>query len=120
MEDFRKEIMADLDKKPARTMSEVVAVIEEFCGLKRSLPQGKKFLKNGFRGLRVGFLPAKADKAKQKSFGKEKLKPLIKLAKEGGVGLFFAGASHLVIGGFAGTLWSRVRCFVKTAYGRSR
>jgi hypothetical protein len=50
----------------------------------------------------------------------EKLKPLIKLAKEGFIELFFLDASHFVMGGFAGTLWSRVRCFVKTACGRSR
>jgi hypothetical protein len=29
-------------------------------------------------------------------------------------------ASHFVTGGFAGTLWSRARCFVKTVCGRSR
>jgi hypothetical protein len=50
----------------------------------------------------------------------EKLKPLIKLAQEGFIELFFVDASHFVMGGFAGTLWSRVRCFVKTAWGRSR
>jgi hypothetical protein len=48
----------------------------------------------------------------------EKLKPLIKLAKEGVIELFFLDASHFVMGGFAGTLWSRVRCFVKTSCGR--
>jgi transposase len=50
----------------------------------------------------------------------EKLKPLIKLAQEGFIELFFVDASHFVMGGFAGALWSRVRCFVKTACGRSR
>jgi transposase len=50
----------------------------------------------------------------------DKLKPLIKLAKEGVIELFFVDASHFVRGGFAGTLWSRVRCFVRTACGRSR
>ena len=50
----------------------------------------------------------------------EKLNPLIKLAKERVIELFFVDASHFVMGGFAGTLWSRVRCFVKTACGRSR
>jgi hypothetical protein len=45
MEDFREEIMAELDKKPARTLREAAAVIEEVCGLKRSLPQVMKFLK---------------------------------------------------------------------------
>jgi hypothetical protein len=37
MEDFREEIMAELDKKPARTLREAAAVIEGVCGLKRSL-----------------------------------------------------------------------------------
>jgi transposase len=50
----------------------------------------------------------------------DKLKPLIKLAKEGAIELFFVDTSHFVLGGFAGRLWSRVRCFVKTACGRSR
>jgi transposase len=45
MEDFREAIMAELDKKPARTLREAAAVIEKVCGLKRSLPQVMKFLK---------------------------------------------------------------------------
>jgi hypothetical protein len=76
--------------------------------------------KNGYRPLQVGFLPAKADNAKQKAFVGEKLKPLIKPAKEGIIELFFVDASHFVMGGFGGMRWSRVRCFVKTACGRKR
>jgi transposase len=49
---------------------------------------------------------------------KENLKPLIKLAKEGFIELFFVDASHFVMGWLAGTLLSRVRCFVKKACGR--
>jgi hypothetical protein len=45
MEDFREEIMTELDKKPARTLREAAAVTEEVSGLKRSLPQVMKFLK---------------------------------------------------------------------------
>jgi hypothetical protein len=43
LEDFWEEIMAEFDKKPARTLREAAAVIEEVCGLKRSLPQVMKF-----------------------------------------------------------------------------
>ena len=82
MEYFQEEITAELDKRPARTLREAAWVIEEVCGPKRSLPQAMKFKKNGFRPLRVGFLPEKAGKGKQKVFVEEKLKPLIKLAKE--------------------------------------
>jgi hypothetical protein len=45
MEDFREEIMAELDRKPVRTLREAAAVIQEVSGLKRSLPQVMKFLK---------------------------------------------------------------------------
>jgi hypothetical protein len=83
MEDFREEIMTELEKEPARTLMEAAAVIEEVSGQKRSLPQVMKLKKNGFRPLRVGFLPAKADREKQKAFVEEKLKPLIKQAQEG-------------------------------------
>jgi hypothetical protein len=41
MEDFREEIMAGLDKKPARTQREAAVVIEKVSGLKRSLLRGK-------------------------------------------------------------------------------
>jgi hypothetical protein len=37
--------MAELDKRPARTLREAAAVIEKISGLKRSLPQVMKFLK---------------------------------------------------------------------------
>jgi hypothetical protein len=50
----------------------------------------------------------------------ERLKPLIRRAKERVIELFFVDASHFVMGGFTGTLWGRVRCFVKTVCGRSR
>jgi hypothetical protein len=50
----------------------------------------------------------------------EKLKPLIKQAQEGFIELFFVDAFHFVKGGFGWTLWRRVRCFEKTASGRSQ
>jgi hypothetical protein len=50
MEDFREGIMAELEKKPARTLREAAAVIEEVSGLRRSLPQVMKFLKKTVSG----------------------------------------------------------------------
>jgi len=41
-------------------------------------------------------------------------------AKTGKVQLFFVDASHFVMGGFVGVIWSKVRRFIKTASGRSR
>lgn len=65
-------------------------------------------------------MPSKADSEKQHSFVKTTLEPLLALAEESAVQLFFVDASHFVQGGFIGQLWSKVRVFVKTASGRSR
>ncbi len=46
--------------------------------------------------------------------------PLIEQAKRGVIELFFMDASHFVMGGFAGRVWSVVRKYVKTASGRQR
>jgi transposase len=121
LENYREQIMAELDKNPATTLREAAVIIEKLTGIKRSIPRVRNFLKkNGYRPLKVGFLPAKADITKQKEFIKDTLKPMIKLAKEGKIQLFFVDASHFVMGGFVGQVWSKVRLFVKTSSGRSR
>jgi transposase len=78
------------------------------------------FKKNGYKPLKVGFLPAKADVNAQKKFIENTLQPLIERAKTGVIHLFFVDVSHFVMGGFVGHLWSKVRCFVKTSSSRSR
>jgi len=76
--------------------------------------------KKGLRSRAVGFMPAKADPKKQRQFVDEVLLPLIDQAKSGLIELFFLDASHFVMGGFPGRVWSLVRRFVKTASGRKR
>jgi transposase len=56
----------------------------------------------------------------QRKFLNDRLLPLIELAKNGSVELFFMDASHFVMGGFAGRVWSVVRRYIKTASGRQR
>ena len=65
-------------------------------------------------------MPCKADPDKQREFLKDKLSPLIEQARNGAVELFFLDASHFVMGGFAGRVWSIVRKYVRTASGRQR
>jgi len=45
LEDYRDEIMTELDKNPAHTLREAAVVIEKITGLKRSIPQVRNFLK---------------------------------------------------------------------------
>ena len=65
-------------------------------------------------------MPSKANPEKQREFLRDKLLPLIEQAKNGVVELFFMDASHFVMGGFSGRVWSVVRKYVKTASGRKR
>ncbi len=76
--------------------------------------------KKGLRSRAVGFLPAKANLKEQKEFLNLTLLPLIEQAKCGVIELFFVDASHFVMGGFPGRVWSLVRRWVKTASGRQR
>ena len=65
-------------------------------------------------------MPCKADPKVQRSFLNDTLIPLIEQAKSGTIELFFLDASHFVMGGFPGRVWSIVRKWVKTACGRQR
>ncbi len=56
----------------------------------------------------------------QKDYLAHTLMPLIDQAKSGAIELFFVDASHFVMGGFPGRVWSIVRRWVKTASGRQR
>jgi transposase len=65
-------------------------------------------------------MPAKANPKEQRAFVSDVLLPLIESAKSGLAELFFMDASHFVMGGFPGRVWSLVRRWVKTASGRKR
>ena len=65
-------------------------------------------------------MPAKANPKEQKKFLADILMPLIEKAKNADIELFFMDASHFVMGGFPGRVWSLARRFVKTASGRKR
>ena len=45
LEEFREEIMAELDRNPPRTLREASVIIKKVTGLQRSLPQVNNFLK---------------------------------------------------------------------------
>jgi transposase len=65
-------------------------------------------------------MPCKANPQIQRDFLNDTLMPLIEKANNGLIELFFLDASHFVMGGFPGRVWSIVRKWVKTACGRQR
>jgi len=81
---------------------------------------GSFLKKMGLKRLKVGQVPAKADKEKQAAFLEQELKPRIEEAKQGKRQLFFVDASHFVLAAFLGYLWSFSRIFIKSPSGRQR
>ena len=65
-------------------------------------------------------MPSKVNPEQQTVFLSDTLRPAIEKAKEGLIELFFMDASHFVMGGLPGRLWSKTRRWVKTSSGRKR
>ena len=74
----------------------------------------------GFRFLKTGHVPAKADDQKQKQWVSKKLKPAIKAARDGEAHLLFMDAAHFVLQPFICCLWCVTRLFIPAAAGRNR
>jgi transposase len=69
---FKDEIIKDFTKDPPATTNEASMRIEKLTGIKRGLTQTRHFMKSmGFRFLKMGMIPAKADPEKQEHFKKK-------------------------------------------------
>jgi len=72
LHDHSDALKAHFTVHPPHSMKQAAAEIEEKTGLKRSTQQVRLFLRSlGFRPLRTGLLPAKADAQKQEDFKKK-------------------------------------------------
>lgn len=121
LDNYEDVILKEFDTNPPKTLRDAQERIMRITGLKRSLHRTDVWLKKkGLKSRAVGFLPSKANPEEQREFLNNKLMPLIELAKNGAIELFFMDAAHFVMGGFAGRVWSVVRKYVKTACGRQR
>ena len=116
------KIKEEIQKKNYFSRQQIVDMIWEKFEIRISLSAVGKYLKKwGFKKLKCGSFPAKADHEKQNSFYEKTLHPLMKKAKKGAVALLFMDASHFVMGcDFLGFVYSLVRRFVATGSGRQR
>lgn len=121
LEPYQDEIKKDLEENPCATINECVERIEKLTGLKRSPTQVTVFMKKmGFKHLKTGQIPSKANPIKQKEFLENDLEPKLAKAKAGEQKIFFVDASHFVMGVFLTCLWSISRIFVRASSGRQR
>lgn len=121
LENYEELIKQDLDKNPTQTIKEAAKRIEKLTGIKRSFGRIAHFIKNlGFKRLKAGQIPSKADPEKQEIFLKKVIKPkLIEASKRKRIVLFIDSA-HFVHSVFLGTLWVLKRVFIPSASGRKR
>jgi transposase len=121
LEDYREQLEAEFEARPAKSINEAGQRIEELSGIRRSPTQVEQFLKKlGLKRLKVGQIPSKADPEKQQAFLEEELEPRLEEAKRGERHLFFVDAAHFVMQPFLGFLWCFVRQFIQSPSGRKR
>jgi transposase len=114
-------IKANLASNPPQTINEAVVRIDLLTGIKRKATQVRAFMKRlGFKQLKCGHIPAKADPEKQKKFLEDSLNPRLEEAKAGRRAVLFMDSAHFVHAIFIGVLWCLSRVFIKSASGRSR
>lgn len=120
--DVEAEIIQRIEEGQFETRSQVVQMIKDEFGIEISVATAGRILKkNGYRKLKCGSLPAKADTQKQRDFYDTVIRPLMEKAKTGAVRLLFLDASHFVHGcDFLGRIYCKVRRFIKTFSGRNR
>lgn len=117
----REQLLEEFTARPPATVAEAATRIKQLCGIQRAPTQVRTFLKTlGFKCLKVGSIPAKADPARQEEFLQEQLQPRLEQAQAGVRALFFVDAAHFVYGPFLGVLWCLQRLFIPAPAGRQR
>jgi transposase len=121
LDNHTESIKNDLVKNHPQTINEAVVRIELLTGIKRKATQVRMFMKKlGFKQLKCGDVPAKADLGKQQKFLDESLNPRLEAAKAGKRVVLFMDSAHFVHAVFIGFLWCLSRVFIRSASGRSR
>lgn len=121
LEPFREKLRASFRRKACPSIAEAVQRCRRITGIGLKTTAVRDFLKSdGLRFRRLGHVPAKADKAEQARFKREKLEPRLKECREGKRHVFFLDSAHLVLAAFLCSVWSYKRQFVKSPSGRQR
>ena len=121
MDGYSVSIADSFCAEPPVSIAEAVSRIEWLTGIRRSPTRVREFMKrHGFRYLKLGHIPAKADAARQRTWVEEAMGPVIKEALDGKCHLLYLDAAHFVLGAFLCSVWCAVRLFIQSAAGRNR
>lgn len=82
LDKFKNSLEEYFQENPPMSMKEAAAKIEDLTGIKRSQTQVRKFFQRlGFKRLKIGYIPGKADVEEQKKYYENKLKPRLEEAQ---------------------------------------
>lgn len=89
--DYEKSLKAYFNKYPFKSALEAADIIERMTGIRLNPKRVREFLKSlGFKRLKVGHLPAKADLDEQRDFLDREMMPRIEEAKKGDRAFFLS------------------------------
>ena len=121
LENHAESILSSFTERPPMNANEAKARIESLTGISRSPTQVRSFMKrHGFRYIKTGHIPAKADTEKQQQWVKDTLEPAIEEAQKEECNLLFMDAAHFILEPFVCALWCVKRLFIKAPAGRNR
>lgn len=120
--DIKDEIKKELETNNYYSRQQIADMIWDKFHIRIRLSAiGEHLKKWGYKRLKCGSIPAKADPEKQATFYEETLKPLLDLAQAGKIVLLSMDAAHFVFGcNFLGYVYSLMRRFIETFSGRQR
>lgn len=119
--DFDRQTREHWDKNPPTSIREAAAHLEKVTGVRRGLTAVRGYVRRlGFRHLKAGGVPGKADLEAQERFIGEAIDPRIAEARRGERTVYFMDAAHFVFGPFLAYLWCLARKFIRTPAGRQR
>ena len=121
-EGIKADIIRELREKNYSSIDDIVAYAKEKHNVKVSPECMSAFLAaNGFRKLKAGSFPKKADTDAQKKFYNDVLSFHMEKARSGEEALLFMDAAHFVHGcDFLGYFYCETRRFIRTFSGRQR
>ncbi len=120
LDEKAEEIMKVLDENPPSSVPAVTAMLKEKFGIEITETPVRYWLKKGYRYRKTRAVPAKANLKLQLHFLENVLMPLLDMAVNRLVKVFFCDGVHLTYGYSGSSCWCKKRVSIPSAYGRKR
>jgi transposase len=95
---YKETIVENLTQNPVGSIAQAIDRIKSLTGIERKPTQVRNFMhRHGFKYRKLGAIPGKVNREKQKQFMQEVLNPAIVQAEKSGIELLFCDATHFTL-----------------------